>query len=69
MQHKGESDHTIMKIKELKYLTPNLEVDWVQIINDQLLNSVKITEEDDVLVVHPPTLKSFSAALDTIDKK
>lgn len=68
MKHKGVSEKRVLKVKELNDYTPNLNVDWLSIMNDQLLNSVKLSEDDDILLYSPDTLKSLAADLSTIDK-
>lgn len=57
-----------MKIKDIQELTSNLKINWLQVFNDQLLKEQNISEDDDVVLVSPKTLKSFAEAVEGIDK-
>lgn len=37
-------------------------------MNDQLQTYLKVTDEDEILLQSPESLKSFAAALESIDK-
>lgn len=58
-----------MAVETLKDLTPNLKIDWLKVINDQLLSSLKVKEDEDIKLVSRDKLTSLVKALDTIDKK
>lgn len=68
MKHKGTSDKIVLEVKDMKDYSSNLNVNWLQIINDQLLDSMKLTEQDEILIYSPATLKSLAVALETADK-
>lgn len=57
-----------MKTKDIQELTPNLKINWLQVINDQLLKEQHISKDDDVVLVSPDTLKSFAEAVEGMDK-
>lgn len=56
-----------IKLKDLKNLTRNLSLDWVHIINDQLLKSDFVTDEDEMLLYSPGLLQSYLSWFDEID--
>ena len=68
MKHKGVSEKSVLKVKDLKTFAPNLNVDWIKIINDQLLDSMKLSEEDEILLYSQKSLTSLATTLDTMDK-
>ena len=57
-----------VKVKEIKKYAPNLKVDWVQILNDQLLYSVNTTDEDEIFIQSATTFNESLSALESIDK-
>lgn len=63
------SEFISMKVKELKNYTPNLDIDWVQIINDQLINAENISEEDEIMLNSPSTLRAIVTLLERLDKR
>lgn len=62
------SSFKIHKVSDLNELTTNLKINWRQLLNDQLLKSVSLKEDDEVNVLSEDSLKTLSLALDTIDK-
>lgn len=69
MKQKKESNFLVMKVKDLKNFAPNLKIDWLKLINDQLLNSQEVSDHDEAGIYSPSTMTSWSLALDTIDKE
>lgn len=57
-----------MKVQDLKDFTPNLSIDWLNTLNDQLFDSLNLKEKDKILLHSPSKLKSLSLALENIDK-
>lgn len=55
-------------MKDLKAFTPGLTIDWQNMINDQLLKTAKVTEDDDILLYSSSSLKSLVLALEKVDK-
>lgn len=66
--HRNQSTSELIKVKELKESTPNLQINWLQVLNDQLLRSLKLTEDDEIYFKYPDTMKTWAAALETMDK-
>lgn len=58
-----------MNIKDLNDFTPNLNIDWVKVVNGQVMAPLRVTQESKLLLHSPSTLKSLSLALETIDKR
>lgn len=65
---KKKPEEIVLKVKDIKSYAPNLNVDWVKIINDRVLHSAKVTEEDEVVLLLPNTFKSMSSAIGSIDQ-
>lgn len=68
MKQKGIPEEKVLRVKDLNTFTPNLNLDWLHIINEQLPLSIKLSEQDEILLISPTTLKSLATALETIDK-
>lgn len=48
VKHEGVASWTTHKVSDLNRLTTNLKVNWRQLLNDQLLKSVSLKEDDEV---------------------
>jgi hypothetical protein len=59
----------LVQVKNLKNFSSNLKIDWLTVLNELLLNSVKLSEDDEVQLYSPKSLKSISKALETLDKR
>lgn len=57
----------LMTVNELSALTKDLSLNWLTIINNQLLNSSKITEDDLILVDNPELLNAISKKISEAD--
>lgn len=68
MKHKGTSEKIVLEVKDLSEYTSNLSINWLKVINDQLLSSVTLGEQNEILLYSPTTLKTLALALETIDK-
>lgn len=66
--HRSHSASKVIKVKQLKESTPNLQINWLQVLNDQLLRSLKLTEDDEIYFKYPDMMKTWAAALETMDK-
>ena len=60
---------TGVKVKDMKDLVPDLKVDWLRVINDHLLRSKMITEEDKIDIESLETFISISKSLASIDER
>lgn len=56
-----------MTISELSALTNDLSLDWVEIVNKQLLKGSQLSESDLIMVNHPELLKGISRRMSTVD--
>lgn len=66
--HKGVSGTKLIKVEDLNDYTPNLNIDWVTAINNQLMKELHVKQDGKILIHSPTTLKSLAQALDGIDK-
>lgn len=60
--------YIVGKVKDLKDLTPNLDIDWLKIINDFMFDSDSVTEDDVIHLYGPILLNASSQFLETVDK-
>lgn len=56
-----------MTVNELSALTEDLNLDWLTIINKQLLSSARVTENDLILVDNPELLNAVSKEISAAD--
>lgn len=64
----NRSEEDVLKVDDVQKYAPKLNVDWVQLINDQFIESMKITKETEIVLKVPGFLKAYSDMVDTIDK-
>lgn len=57
-----------MTVNELSALTEDLKLDWLTIINKQLLSSARVTEDDLILVDNPELLNAVSKEISAADE-
>lgn len=65
----GKKETEVLKIKDLKTKFPELNLNWLKIINNQMLRQSQVTEEDDILMGKPDLLRALLTLLVDMDKK
>lgn len=65
----GKKESEVLKIKDLKTKFPELNLNWLKIINNQLLRQSQVTEDDDILMGKPDLLRALLTLLVDMDKK
>jgi hypothetical protein len=64
-----DSEPELVAIKNLKVLTPNLDINWLDVINNHILSTSKLTQDDEILVENPEEIEKFAKFLEIADRK
>lgn len=64
-----ENPEIIIKISSLSRVFPQVDVDWVKFINDQLLQRSRVTEEDEIMVPRLRLMQVLFSMFMKLDKK
>jgi hypothetical protein len=56
-------------LKSMKLLTARLDIDWLKSLNNHLLFSSKLTENDKIMITNPDKLQKLVRFIETVDKK
>lgn len=65
----GKREMEVLKIKDLKKKFPELNLNWLKIINNQLLRQSQVTEDEEILLGKPDLMRALFALLVDMDKK
>ena len=69
MEFRNLSAPEIIKIKDLNRKFPEVQLDWLNLVNKQLLSRSKVTEDDEILIENPKLLGELLKAFAKLDKK
>jgi hypothetical protein len=59
----------IVQIKNLKEMFPNLDLDWLKIVNLQLMEHSQKSEDDEIMIENPELMQQLATVLTKLDKK
>jgi hypothetical protein len=63
-----EVNEKVIQVKELENLLPELKIDWLKAINDQLMKDSKVSGNDFVLMKNFKVMQKLTELLVTTDK-
>lgn len=59
----------VMKIDEMAIRFPNLDIDWLKVLNTQLMKTSQLSKDDEILIGNPKLMQELLEALGEINKR
>lgn len=66
---KNRSERKILKIRDLRREFPQLNVDWLKVVNDQMMSEEKMTEDDVIGIENPELVRQLLASISSYNKR